>query len=117
VSAQGLANPVATSLGEMLPQDVQAAVISTVIANKTRPAIIRPDWADGAEIIALIVLAVGLIFLSRWTYVGIITSVVVLGVVFLFLELFIRAMLGSLTALWLLAGLLLCFFMLMGLSL
>jgi adenylate cyclase len=80
VSAQGLANPVATSLGEILPQDVQAAVISTVIANRDRPAIARPDWADGAEIIALIVLAVGLIFLSRWTYVGIITSVVVLGV-------------------------------------
>jgi adenylate cyclase len=80
VSAQGLANPVATSLGEMLPQDLQAAVISTVIANKTRPAIARPDWADGAEIIALVLLAVALIFLSRWTYVGIISSIVVLGV-------------------------------------
>jgi adenylate cyclase len=80
VSAAGLANPVATSLGEMLPQDLQAAVISTVIANKMRPAITRPDWADGAEIAALAVLAVALIFLSRWTYVGIITSVVVLGV-------------------------------------
>jgi adenylate cyclase len=34
VSAAGLSNPVATSLGEMLPQDLQAAVISTVIANK-----------------------------------------------------------------------------------
>jgi adenylate cyclase len=80
VSAQGLNNPVATSLGEMLPQDLQAAVISTVIANKIRPAITRPDWADGAEIAALVLLAAGLIFLSRWTYVGIITSVVVLGV-------------------------------------
>jgi adenylate cyclase len=80
VSAAGLANPVATSLGEMLPQDLQAAVISTVIANKMRPVITRPDWADGAEIIALVVLAVALIFLSRWTYVGIVTSVVVLGV-------------------------------------
>jgi adenylate cyclase len=81
VSAQGLANPVATSLGEMLPQDLQAAVIGTVIANKDRPAITRPDWADGAEIIALIVLATVLIFLTRWTYVGIISSVVVIGVI------------------------------------
>jgi adenylate cyclase len=81
VSAQGLANPVATSLGEMLPQDLQAAVIGTVIANKDRPAISRPDWADGAEIIALIVLATVLIFLTRWTYVGIISSVVVIGVI------------------------------------
>ncbi len=80
VSAAGLANPVATSLGEMLPQDLQAAVISTVIANKMRPAITRPDWADGAEIAALVLLSVALIFLSRWTYVGIVTSVVVLGV-------------------------------------
>jgi adenylate cyclase len=80
VSAAGLTNPVATSLGEMLPQDLQAAVIGTVIANKIRPAITRPDWADGAEIATLAMLAVGLIFLSRWTYVGIITSVVVLGV-------------------------------------
>jgi adenylate cyclase len=80
VSAAGLANPVATSLGEMLPQDLQAAVISTVIANKTRPAITRPDWADGAEIITLVVLAVTLIFLGRWTYVGIAGSVVVIGV-------------------------------------
>jgi adenylate cyclase len=80
VSAQGLANPVATSLGEMLPQDLQAAVIGTMIANRDRPAIVRPDWADGAEIIALVLLATGLIFLSRWTYVGIISSVVVLGV-------------------------------------
>lgn len=80
VSAQGLANPVATSLGEMLPQDLQAAVVSTVIANKMRPAITRPDWADGAEIITLIALSVILIFLGRWIYVGIASSVVILGV-------------------------------------
>jgi len=79
VSAAGLANPVATSLGEMLPQDLQAAVISTVIANKIRPAITRPDWADGAEILALAGLGVLLLFLTRWTYVGIISSIVVIG--------------------------------------
>jgi adenylate cyclase len=80
VSAAGLANPVATSLGEMLPQDLQAAVIGTVIANKMRPVITRPDWADGAEIATLVVLAVALIFLGRWTYVGIGSSIVVIGV-------------------------------------
>jgi adenylate cyclase len=79
VSAQGLANPVATSRGEMLPQDLQASVLGTVIANRDRPAITRPDWADGAEIIALAVLAVVLIFLTRWTYVGIISSIIVIG--------------------------------------
>ena len=80
VSAQGLNNPVATSLGEMLPQDLQAAVIGTVISNKIRTPITRPDWADGAEIITLVLLAVALIFLGRWTYVGIVGSVVVIGI-------------------------------------
>ena len=79
VSAPGLANPVATSLGEMLPQDLQAAVLGTVIANQDRPVIARPDWADGAEVLVLIVLGIVLIFLTRWTYVGIISSVVVIG--------------------------------------
>lgn len=78
VSAQGLSNPVATSLGEMLPQDLQAAVLGTLIANRDRPAITRPDWADGAEIVALIVLTLVLLFLSRWVYVGLATSLVIL---------------------------------------
>lgn len=71
VSAQGLSNPVATSLGEMLPQDLQAAVLGTVIANKDRPVISRPDWSDGAEILALLALGIVVILLSRWIYVGI----------------------------------------------
>jgi adenylate cyclase len=79
VSAQGLSNPVATSKGEMLPQYLQAAVLGTVIANKDRPAISRPDYADGVEIIALLVFGVLLIFLSRWTYVGICATVVIIG--------------------------------------
>ena len=81
VSAQGLANPVATSRGEMLPQDLQAAVLGTVIANKDRPVITRPDWADGAEILALAALGIVLLFLTRWTYVGIFAGVVGIGVI------------------------------------
>ncbi len=79
VSAQGLANPVATSRGEILPQDLQAAVIGTVIANKDRPVITRPDWADGAEILSLASLGILLLFLTRWTYVGIGASIVIIG--------------------------------------
>ena len=79
VSAQGLSNPVATSLGEMLPQDLQAAVLGTVIANRDRPAISRPDWADGAEIIAIIIAGVVLLFLTRWVYVGLGSVVVISG--------------------------------------
>jgi adenylate cyclase len=80
VSAQGLANPVATSRGEMLPQDLQASVLGTVIANRDRPAITRPDWADGGEIIALVLLGILLLFLTRWVYVGLVTGVVVVGI-------------------------------------
>ena len=79
VSAAGLANPVATSRGEMMPQELQASVLGTVIANKDRPVITRPDWADGAEVIAIVVLGILLLFLTRWTYVGIIASIVIVG--------------------------------------
>jgi adenylate cyclase len=82
VSAQGLANPVATSLGEMLPQDLQASVLGTVIANRDRPAILRPDWADGAEILALVVLGIVLLFLTRWVYVGIVSGVIIVGILY-----------------------------------
>jgi adenylate cyclase len=82
VSAQGLSNPVATSLGEMLPQDLQAAVLGTVIANRDRPAISRPDWADGAEIITIAALGILLLFLTRWTYVGLASGVIFIGVLF-----------------------------------
>ena len=80
VSAQGLSNPVATALGEMLPQDLQAAVLGTVIANKDRPVITRPDWADGAEIIALVVAGIALLFLTRYVYVGLLSGVGIVAV-------------------------------------
>ncbi|CAB4129219.1 CHD domain containing protein [uncultured Caudovirales phage] len=82
VSAQGLSNPVATSLGEMLPQDLQASVLGTVIANKDRPAINRPDWADGAEIIGLLALGILLLFLTRWTYVGLASGLIALVILY-----------------------------------
>ena len=66
VSATGLANPVATSRGEMLPQELQAAVLGTVIANRDRPVITRPDWADGAEVVAIVVLGLVLVFFANW---------------------------------------------------
>jgi adenylate cyclase len=41
----------------------------------------RPDYADGAEILALAAFGLLLIFLSRWTYVGICATVVIVGAV------------------------------------
>jgi adenylate cyclase len=76
-TASGIANPVPTAQGAVFPHHVQATVISTMMDGTT---IQRPDWADGAEIMALAVLSMLLIFLGRWTYVGIVGSVVVIGV-------------------------------------
>jgi adenylate cyclase len=75
-TAAGISNPVPTSMGAVWPHEVQAAVISTMVNGVV---IQRPDWADGAEILALVVAGIALLFLTRWTYVGIISGVVIIG--------------------------------------
>lgn len=75
-TAAGISNPVATSRGAVHPHEVQAAVIATMF-NQVN--ILRPDWADGAEILALTVLGMLLLFFARWTYVGIIFVFVAVG--------------------------------------
>ena len=77
-TAAGISNPVPTSIGAIFPHDVQAAVMATMI-NKTN--IQRPDYADGVEILALVLFGLLLIFLSRWTYAGIGATVVIVGAV------------------------------------
>ena len=75
-TAAGISNPLPTSVGAQWPHWVQASVIGT-LANGVN--IERPGWADGAETLALAALGILLLFLSRWTYVGIISSVLVLS--------------------------------------
>ena len=77
-TAAGISNPLPTSKGAVFPHDVQASVIATM-ANGI--VIQRPDYADGAEILALVAFGLLLIFLSRWTYVGICATVVIVGAV------------------------------------
>jgi adenylate cyclase len=77
-SAAGLSNPVPTSIGSVWPQEMQAAVVATMINGVV---IQRPDWADGAELLTLAVIGVVLLFLTRWTYVGIGAGVVVIGAI------------------------------------
>ena len=72
-TAAGISNPVPTSIGAVYPNDAQAAVIGTMFNGVT---IQRPDYADGAEIMALLVLGLIIISLSRWTYVGLGATVV-----------------------------------------
>ena len=75
-TAAGISNPVPTAIGAVFPHQLQAAVITTM-ANGV--VIQRPDYADGLEIIAILSAGLLLLFLTRWTYVGL-ASVIVLVV-------------------------------------
>ena len=76
VAAAGIGNPVPSAVGSVWPHEVQAAVIGTMFNNVV---IQRPDYADGVEILALALAGIVLLFLTRWTYVGIISGVVIIG--------------------------------------
>jgi adenylate cyclase len=77
-TAAGISNPLPTSKGAVFPHEVQASVIATMVNNVV---IQRPDYADGVEIVALLAFGLLLIFLSRWTYVGICATVVIVGAI------------------------------------
>ena len=79
-TAAGISNPVPTSIGAVWPHDVQAAVIGTMMNGVV---IQRPDYADGAEIIAILAAGIFLLFLTRWVYAGLASVVIIcVGVVF-----------------------------------
>ena len=103
-SAAGIGNPVATAIGPVWPQDLQAAVIGTMI-NKVN--IKRPDWAEGAEVISLILLSLCLLFLSRWVYVGMAMGAIAIIAVVPVSSLFYTHNLWLLDATLLVAGLIL----------
>ena len=71
-TAAGIANPLSTAKGSVFPHDVQAALVATMFNGVV---IQRPDYADGAEILALVVAGILLLFLTRWTYVGLASGV------------------------------------------
>ena len=75
-TAAGISNPVPTSAGAIFPHDLQASVIATLASGTN---IQRPDWAPGAELLALVAISTLLLFLTRWVYVGLGVGVVVLG--------------------------------------
>ena len=67
LTARGLNNPVATARGEVYPHYLQASVLATVAAGTN---IVRPDYADGIEILAILAAGVLLLIFTRWVYVG-----------------------------------------------
>ena len=76
LAAAGLNNPVSTARGEVYPHYLQAAVLDTVAAGTN---IVRPDYADGVEILAMAMAGIVLLFLTRWIYVGLSSIVVLVG--------------------------------------
>jgi len=76
LSAAGLANPIATAAGEVWPHYLQGAVIGTMM---TQTNIQRPIDADIYELLAIAAAGIILIFLMRWTYVGIAATVVTIS--------------------------------------
>ena len=72
VSAAGLVQPIATSKGEIWPQDLQATALGTMLTGST---IQRPGYADDLEIVAMFLSGIVLLLLTRWMYVGIATMV------------------------------------------
>jgi len=71
VTAKGLSNPISTSIGEVWPHYAQASLLGTLFNNVN---ISRPDWADGVELLSIIILSIILLLISRWKY-GIIPSI------------------------------------------
>jgi len=79
ISAAGLANPVATSRGEVWPQDMQASVLGTLLTGTN---IQRPGYADDLELGVIALAGIVLIFLMQWTYIGLAaTAVIILGTI------------------------------------
>ena len=65
LTARGLNNPIATAIGEQYPHQLQAAVLDTLTSGTN---ITRVDWADGAELLATLIVAIISLLLARWKY-------------------------------------------------
>jgi adenylate cyclase len=75
-TAAGIGNPVPTAVGAVFPHQLQAAVAATMI---NQVVIQRSNYADGLEIVAILAASILLLFLTRWTYVGLAAVIVLVG--------------------------------------
>lgn len=65
LTARGLNNPIASAIGEQYPHELQSSILDTLISGTN---ISRLDWAEGAEILALFLISIISILLTRWKY-------------------------------------------------
>lgn len=75
VTAAGIANPVATPSGGQMPHQIQTSLLETLLNGDS---VSIPNWAQLADLAALVVLALTLIVVSRFKY-NIIYVAVLLG--------------------------------------
>ena len=75
-TAAGISNPIPTSKGAIFPHEVQASVISTMTNHVV---IQRPDYADGLEILAILLSGILLLFFTRWVYIGLGTVIILVA--------------------------------------
>jgi len=75
-TAAGIANPVPTAVGAVYPHYLQAQVAATMMNGVV---ISRPDYADGLELLFVAISGILLLVLTRWTYVGLGSIVVIVG--------------------------------------
>jgi adenylate cyclase len=75
-TAAGISNPLPTSIGPVFPHEAQAVIVGTMMNNVV---IQRPYYADGLEIVVIVVAGMLLLFLTRYVFVGLLV-VVMLGI-------------------------------------
>jgi len=87
LTAKGLNNPGATSVGSTYPHYLQAAILDTVTSGTI---ISRPDWSDGAELLYTFIFCIISLFFTRYTHGYIAIIVMAIGSFFFGHELFNR---------------------------
>lgn len=65
LTATGLGNPIASPIGELYPHGLQSAVLDTLTTGSN---ITRVDWANGAEILSIIIVSLISLLFTRWKY-------------------------------------------------
>ena len=85
VTANGVANPVATPSGAQMPHQVQASLLETLINGDS---VSIPNWVNLADLLTFIVLSILIIILSRVRYsivwIGILLAGYVYAPIYLF---------------------------------
>ena len=79
VTAEGVANPVATPAGAQYPHALQASMLETLIAGET---VSIPNWVGLVDLLAFVVLSLLIILLSRVRYSIVWIGILIAGYIY-----------------------------------